>query len=102
MGALAVRRLPVVDEPPRPGQPRLFALPGGAATAEPGAAAPAPARPRLTAVPTLDDAFTGAWRALEVGRTTACLSCGEAMTPRWTAGAGVVGGRCGGCGALLD
>ena len=83
MAALAMRQLPLVTEPPRP---RLVALPGGAATA-----------PR-----TLGDALTGAWSALRAGDTAPCLLCGGTMTARWTAGAGVVGGRCRSCGTELD
>jgi hypothetical protein len=87
MGALAMRRLPVVAEPPRP---RLVALPGGAA-------APAAAAPR-----SLGDVLGGNWSALRAGDTVTCIVCGGAMAPRWTAGSGVVGGRCGGCGTELD
>jgi hypothetical protein len=86
MGALAVRRLPVVSEPPPP-RPRLVALPGGAVAA----------RPR-----SLDDAITGAFGALRAGATVTCVICGGAMTPRWTAGHGVIGGRCTRCGTELD
>ena len=92
MGALAVRRLPVVSEPPRP---RLVALQGGAATA------PAPQAP-VVAARSLDDAITAAFGALRAGDTVTCVLCGGAMTPRWTAGNGVIGGRCTRCGTELD
>jgi hypothetical protein len=85
MAALAMRRLPLVAEPPRP---RLVALPGGAAAA---------AAPR-----SLDDVLTGAWSALRAGDAAPCLLCGGTMAPRWTAGAGVMGGRCRTCGTELD
>jgi hypothetical protein len=87
MGALAMRRLPVVAEPPRP---RLVAIPGGAA------AAPA------VASRSLDVVLDGAWSSLRAGDTVTCILCGGAMKPRWTAGAGVIGGRCTACGTELD
>jgi hypothetical protein len=85
MGALAMRRLPVVSEPPRP---RLVALPGGAAA--------------TVASRSLDAALSGAWSSLRAGQTVTCVLCGGAMTPRWTAGNGVVGGRCTSCGTEMD
>ena len=88
MGAVAMRRLPLVAEPPAP-RPRLVALPGGAVAAP-------------VAVRSLDDALTGAWSALRAGDTVTCVLCGGAMTPRWSAGNGVVGGRCTSCGTALD
>jgi hypothetical protein len=84
--AMAMRRLPVVAEPPAP-RPRLVALPGGAAVA----------------TRSLDGALSGSWSALRAGTTVTCIVCGGAMAPRWTAGAaGVVGGRCRDCGTELD
>jgi tRNA(Ile2) C34 agmatinyltransferase TiaS len=83
MAALAMRQLPLVSEPPRP---RLVALPGGAAST---------AR-------TLDDVLSGAWSQLRAGNATACPLCGGAMTARWTAGNGVVGGRCRSCGTEME
>ena len=88
MGALAMRRLPVVAEPPSP-RPQLVALPGGVA---------APA----VAARSLDVALTESWTALRAGTTVTCILCGGAMTPRWSAGAGVIGGRCTSCGTELD
>jgi hypothetical protein len=91
MAALAMRRLPVVAEPPSP-RPRLVALPGGSAAT----AAPA------VATRSLDAALSESWTALRAGATVSCILCGGAMTPRWSAGAGVIGGRCTSCGTELD
>jgi hypothetical protein len=52
--------------------------------------------------PTLDDLVAGAWEDLLAGAPAACLACGTTMHPRYSAGAGVVGGRCGGCGSSLS
>ena len=82
MAAVALRRLPVMEQPP---QPRLFAIRGGA-----------------EAAPTLDALLTGAWTTLTRGTATTCPVCSAAMAPRWSAGAGAVGGRCTGCGTALD
>jgi hypothetical protein len=51
--------------------------------------------------PTLDDLVVGAWEGLAAHRTVACLACGEAMTPRYSAGPVPVGGRCRGCGTTI-
>ena len=51
--------------------------------------------------PTLDDLVAGAWEGLLAGAPAACVVCGSATEPRYSAGAGVVGGRCGGCGSTL-
>jgi hypothetical protein len=50
---------------------------------------------------TLDDVLSGAWQALATGASVACPVCHGQMAPRWSAGAGVVGGRCADCGAEL-
>jgi hypothetical protein len=47
--------------------------------------------------PTLDDLIVGVWEGLSAHRTVACPACGEAMTPRYSAGPAPVGGRCGSC-----
>jgi hypothetical protein len=47
--------------------------------------------------PTLDDLIVGVWEGLAAHRTVACPACGEAMTPRYSAGPAPVGGRCGSC-----
>jgi len=50
---------------------------------------------------TLEDLVAGSWEALVSGAAAACPSCGAGLRPRWSAGAGVVGGHCDGCGADL-
>jgi hypothetical protein len=52
--------------------------------------------------PTLDDLVAGAWEGLLAGAPAECLVCGTQLAPRHSAGAGVVGGRCGGCGSTLS
>jgi hypothetical protein len=53
---------------------------------------------------TLDDLMSGAWEGLTAAASsTACPVCaGGALEPRWSAGAGVVGGRCRECGSELS
>ena len=51
---------------------------------------------------TLDDLLSETWEALHASATTACPVCGDALAPRWSAGAGVVGGRCGNCGSEVS
>lgn len=51
--------------------------------------------------PTLDDLIVGAWEGLAARRTVACPACGEAMTPRYSAGPAPVGGRCRSCGTTI-
>jgi hypothetical protein len=51
--------------------------------------------------PTLDDLVAGAWEGLLAGAPADCLVCGAPLAPRESAGAGVVGGRCDGCGSTL-
>jgi hypothetical protein len=51
--------------------------------------------------PTLDEAISGLWSGLLSGEPGECPVCGSAMESRYSAGAGVVGGRCGGCSATL-
>ena len=50
---------------------------------------------------TLDELLSGAWHALPAG-ACACPVCGGRLAPRWSAGAGVVGGRCADCGSELS
>jgi hypothetical protein len=52
--------------------------------------------------PTLDEAASALWAGLLAGDAVACPVCGTAMRPRHSAGAGVVGGRCGGCSVSLS
>jgi hypothetical protein len=47
--------------------------------------------------PTLEERIAGAWAQLARGRVAECPLCGGALRPRWSAGAGVVGGRCESC-----
>jgi hypothetical protein len=51
--------------------------------------------------PTLDDLVVGAWEGLLTGAPATCPVCESTLAPRYSAGAGVVGGRCGGCGSTL-
>jgi hypothetical protein len=50
---------------------------------------------------TLDDVLSETWDGLVAATPAACPVCQSAMAPRWSAGAGVVGGRCGNCGSEL-
>jgi hypothetical protein len=62
-------------------------------------------RARATGPPqrTLDDVLSEVWESLlAAAAPVPCPVCGVAMTPRWSAGAGVVGGRCGNCGSALS
>ena len=52
---------------------------------------------------TLDDLLSGAWEGLTAAASsTACPVCDGELDPRWSAGAGVVGGRCRDCGGELS
>ena len=52
---------------------------------------------------TLDDLVSGAWEGLTAAASsTACPVCHGELEPRWSAGAGVVGGRCRDCGSELS
>ena len=51
---------------------------------------------------TLDDLLSGAWEGLAAALPAACPVCHGELAPRWSAGAGVVGGRCGDCGSELS
>jgi hypothetical protein len=52
---------------------------------------------------TLDDVLSGAWEGLSAAASfTACPICHGELAPRWSAGAGVVGGRCRDCGSELS
>jgi hypothetical protein len=68
---------------------------------EPSVVAPGARASRPLAGPTLDDAMSSLWRDLLRAESAACPVCGEPMQPRHSAGAGVVGGRCGGCGSTV-
>ena len=43
-----------------------------------------------------------AWAGLARGFVDDCLLCGGTVVPRWSAGAGVVAGRCGSCGTEVS
>jgi hypothetical protein len=73
---------PPVDEPARLGDPT------------------GPGRDDPTG-PTLDDVISRAWEVLRADVPAACPACGGEMLPRHSAGGGVVGGRCDGCGTTL-
>jgi hypothetical protein len=99
------------------GQPALFGA-GSAPVAAPAPelTAPAPvAEPATVAAPesdttarahrhgpTLDDLVAGAWEGLLAGAPADCPVCGTPLAPRHSAGAGIVGGRCGGCGTTVS
>jgi hypothetical protein len=51
---------------------------------------------------TLDDLLSEAWEGLAAASSTACPVCEGELAPRWSAGAGVVGGRCRDCGSELS
>ena len=52
---------------------------------------------------TLDELLSGAWEGLSAATSDpACPVCGGELQPRWSAGAGVVGGRCRDCGSELS
>jgi hypothetical protein len=52
---------------------------------------------------TLDDLLSGAWEGLTAAASsTVCPVCHGELEPRWSAGAGVVGGRCRDCGSELS
>jgi hypothetical protein len=52
--------------------------------------------------PTLEERVASLWDRLLAGEPAPCPFCGGEMRPRWSAGAGVVGGRCADCGTELD
>jgi hypothetical protein len=65
-------------------------------------APPMPARgPAGESRQTLDDLLSHSWEGLLAASPAACPVCHGEMAPRWSAGAGVVGGRCGDCGSEL-
>ena len=88
-------RGPACEEPPR-----LWGDPAPARPAPEPVAAPADLTP-AAGVATLEDLISGAWEGLSAAGPVACPVCTGSMTPRWSAGAGVVGGRCGDCGTTL-
>lgn len=107
---------PATVEPTEAAVPETFAAPAPAEAAVPETfTAPAPPEAAHVAAPdnskaasarrqgpTLDDLVAGAWEGLLTGAPAECLVCGTQLAPRHSAGAGVVGGRCGGCGSTLS
>jgi tRNA(Ile2) C34 agmatinyltransferase TiaS len=57
---------------------------------------------RASSAPTLDALLIEAWNDVSAGSAAECPVCSGRMQPRWTAGAGVVGGRCADCGTTLE
>jgi hypothetical protein len=98
--------LPPAPAPAAPSPtPAAPAAADPATVAEPAAAAAPEAATTARAHrhgPTLDDLVAGAWEGLLAGAPADCLVCGTALTPRHSAGAGIVGGRCGGCGTTVS
>ena len=84
---------------PPPVEAEPMPAPEAASTAAPETVTTASARRQG---PTLDDLVAGAWEGLLAGAPADCLVCGTPLTPRHSAGAGIVGGRCGGCGSTLS
>jgi hypothetical protein len=67
--------------------------------------APAPATWPGVSEPgaTLDDLLSGTWEGLTSATSpAACPVCDGELVRRWSAGAGVVGGRCRDCGSELS
>ena len=50
---------------------------------------------------TLEDLVIETWAGLRADAPAACPICDSVMEPRWSAGAGVVGGRCRQCGTEM-
>ncbi len=61
-----------------------------------------PVHTRAPAEPTLEALLVDAWDTVFAGAEAACPVCAGPMQPRWSAGAGVVGGRCADCGTTLE
>jgi hypothetical protein len=101
----AARPVPESTAPTPAATPPAPETPAPAPVAPPEAAAPA-GEPAITVRahrqgPTLDDLVAGVWEGLLAGAPADCPACGAVMSPRHSAGAGIVGGRCGGCGSSL-
>ena len=86
-------------EPTEAAVPETFTAPAPAAAERAETVQAASARRQG---PTLDDLVAGAWEGLLAGAPAECMVCGTQLVPRHSAGAGVVGGRCGGCGSTLS
>ena len=96
---------------------RLFVIPEEPRTEPEPAGAPAPAStPSVAPLPepatwagageqrrTLDDLLSASWEGLSAeSAVAACPVCDGELVGRWSAGAGVVGGRCRDCGSELS
>lgn len=101
---------------------RLFVIPEetGEPAARRGNPKPAPAPPPVEPAPavmpepatwpgangqgrSLDDLLSETWEGLSIGDApAACPVCDGELVRRWSAGAGVVGGRCRDCGSELS
>jgi tRNA(Ile2) C34 agmatinyltransferase TiaS len=57
---------------------------------------------RASGAPTLDALLVEVWNDVTAGAHAECPVCAGRMQPRWSAGAGVVGGRCDDCGTTLE
>ena len=79
-------------------EPRLFREP----LPVPHAPEPTPEPAAGARGPTLDDLLTRTWDRLTAGVATACPVCADELSPRWSAGSGIVGGCCGSCGSELS
>jgi hypothetical protein len=63
---------------------------------------PTPVRAGAPGNRTLDDLLTGSWDRLTGGVATGCPVCAGELSPRWSGGAGIVGGRCRDCASELS
>ena len=62
----------------------------------------APPLPLRSSRPSLESLVVDAWDTVVAGAEADCPVCAGPMQPRWSAGAGVVGGRCEDCGTTLE
>jgi tRNA(Ile2) C34 agmatinyltransferase TiaS len=62
----------------------------------------APPLHRRATEPTLASLLEETWVSVTSGASVECPVCAGPMQPRWSAGAGVVGGRCEDCGTTLE
>jgi hypothetical protein len=84
---------------------RLFAVPEEVAAEPARERQPAPATWVEVSEPgaTLDDLLSETWEGLTSASSLAtCPVCDGELVRRWSAGAGVVGGRCRDCGSELS
>jgi hypothetical protein len=93
-------RAVVAAEPTAPEREAVAAPAASPETASPSSEPATTARAHRHG-PTLDDLVAGAWEGLLAGAHADCLVCRSPLVPRHSAGAGVVGGRCGSCGMTI-